>query len=96
MLVDGATHNKKKEFHEQKENEERTEKYRGSGEEIEGMRKGDRGRTRRRRAEKSAEKRNPSARDTEFSSRRAMQRSRRPAFFGAALRFPPQNRGRQA
>ena len=55
MLVDGATHNKKKEFHEQQENEERTEKYRGSGEGIEGMRKWDRGRTRRRRAEKSAE-----------------------------------------
>jgi len=56
MLVDGATHNKKKEFHEQKENEERTEKYRGSGEEIEGMRKWDRGSEKKEESGENAEK----------------------------------------
>ena len=40
MLVDGATHNKKKEFHEQKENEGRAEKIRGNGGEIVGEQEG--------------------------------------------------------
>ena len=40
MLVDGATHNKKKKFHEQKGNEGRAVKNRGSDKEIEGETRG--------------------------------------------------------
>jgi len=96
MLVDGATHNKKKEFHEQKENEERTEKYRGSGEGIEGMREWDRGRTRRRRAEKTPKNETLLLETRSFRAEGLCRGHAAPPFSVPHYDFPHKTGGRQA